>query len=89
MATHTSAVKRHAQSLRRRTDNMAVKSGVKSAIKKVRDAVKEGKAEESKTYLADAVKLLDKAVTKGVFHRNNASRRISRLTTAVNAVAAK
>ena len=89
MATHSSAVKRHKQSLKRCTSNMAVKSGVKTAIKKVRDAVKEGKKEDAKTYLVNAVKLLGKAASKGLLHRNNASRRISGLTKAVNSIAAK
>ncbi|MBI5683408.1 MAG: 30S ribosomal protein S20 [Deltaproteobacteria bacterium] len=89
MATHSSAVKRHKQSLKRRDGNMVVKSGVKTAIKKVRDAVKEGNREDAKTCLVNAVKLLDKAVSKGILHRNNASRRISNLTTAVNSIAAK
>lgn len=89
MATHISAIKRHKQSLKRQTSNIVVKSGIKTAVKKVRDAVKEGKAEDAKTHLLRAVKLLDKAVSKGVLHRNNASRKISKLTTAVNSIAAK
>lgn len=86
MATHASAIKRHKQSLKRETGNTAVLSGVKGAVKKAREAVKEGKADSAKTALANAVKLLDKAVTKGVLHRNNASRRISRLAKAVNSI---
>ncbi|MBI5893351.1 MAG: 30S ribosomal protein S20 [Deltaproteobacteria bacterium] len=86
MATHSSAIKRHKQSLKRETSNTAVMSGVKGAVKKVREAVKEGKADSAKTALASAVRFLDKAVTKGVLHRNNASRRISRLAKAVNSI---
>lgn len=88
MATHGSALKRHRQSLKRRARNMAVKSAIKTAIKKVRDAINEGRAEDAKAALAKATRLLDKAVSKGVLHRGNASRRISRLSKAVNAIGA-
>lgn len=89
LATHSSAIKRHKQSLKRQSRNTAAISGVRGVVKKVREAVKEGKAEGAKTALANAVKLLDKAVTKGVLHRNSASRRVSRLTKAVNSIPAK
>ena len=52
----------------------------------VREAVNEKQAENAKTMLAKAVKLLDRAVAKGVLHRNNSSRRMSRLTKAVNSI---
>ncbi|MEE9615250.1 MAG: 30S ribosomal protein S20 [Thermodesulfobacteriota bacterium] len=89
MANHRSAIKRHKQSEKRRLRNTSIKSGIKTAVKTVRTAVKEGNAEEAKTRLAKAACMLDRAVSKGVLHRNNASRKVSRLTTAVNAVGAK
>lgn len=89
MANHKSAIKRHKQSEKRRLRNAAVKTAIKSQVKKVRSAVDSGDAGEADTQLKRAVTLLDRAVTKGVLHRNNASRRISRLTTAVNASRSK
>lgn len=86
MATHSSAIKRHKQSLKRRKKNVVISSGLKTAVKKVREAVREGKADEAKAHLVGTVRLLDKAVTSGILHRNNASRRISHLTKAVNSI---
>ncbi|MBI5809711.1 MAG: 30S ribosomal protein S20 [Deltaproteobacteria bacterium] len=89
MANHKSAIKRHRQSEKRRVRNASVKSAVRTAIKKVDDAVKAGKAEEAKASLVTAVSEIDRAAIKGVLHRNNASRKISRLTIAVNQRTAK
>ncbi len=89
MATHKSAIKRHKQSEKRRVRNASVKTALKSAIKKVRRSIESANAEEARTNLKTTVVLLDRAVTKGVLHRNNASRRISRLTNAVNSTGSK
>lgn len=86
MADHSSAVKRHRQSEKRRTRNMAVKSAIKTATRNVRETIAGGKKEEAGALLKTAVSLLHKAVTKGALHKNNASRRISRLTSAVNSI---
>lgn len=85
MANHASAIKRHKQSEKRRLRNATVKSNLRTAVKKVKEAVASGKLDEAQANLKEAAKVLDKAVSKGVLHRNNASRRISRLTVAVNA----
>lgn len=84
MANHASAIKRHKQSEQRRARNASVKSALRTAVKRVKDAVAAGKADEAKASLEKAVSVLDKAASKGVLHRNNASRRISRLTKEVN-----
>ena len=89
MANHKSAIKRHKQSETRRTRNSSMKSTVKTAIKKVREAVTMKKGEEAKTSLKEAASLLDRAVSKGVLHRNNASRKISRLSSLVKSVETK
>lgn len=80
MANHASAIKRHKQSEKRRLRNAGVKSSLRTAVKKVNEAQAAGKADEAKANLQNAISELDKAVTKGVIHRNNASRKISRLT---------
>lgn len=84
MANHASAIKRHKQSEKRRARNAAVKSTLKTAVKKVKEAQTAGKADEAKANLLKAVSELDRAVTKGVLHKNNAARKISRLTRQVN-----
>ncbi|MEK6758427.1 MAG: 30S ribosomal protein S20 [Deltaproteobacteria bacterium] len=87
MANHQSAIKRHKQSEKRNARNTATRTALKTAIKKHKEALTAGKPEEITSTLGTATKLLDKAVTKGVLHRNNASRKISRLT--VHATKAK
>ncbi len=89
MANHKSALKRHRQSEKKRIRNTAVKSTIKTSIKGVRESIKDGDAKEAAIRLKKAGSQLDKAVTRGVLHRNNASRKISRLTTAVNTISAK
>jgi small subunit ribosomal protein S20 len=79
MANHPSAVKRHRQSERRAQRNQAERSRVRSAVKKARTVATGGDAGAAQSELKAAAKVLQKAASKGVIHRNNASRRISRL----------
>jgi small subunit ribosomal protein S20 len=88
MANTKSALKRIRQSEKRRVRNIAVRTGVRTAVKTTRTALAGGTAEEARTSLARAIQLLDKAVTKGVVHRNAAARKKSRLTRQLNALAA-
>jgi small subunit ribosomal protein S20 len=64
LANHASAIKRHKQSEKRRLRNATVKSSLRTAVKKVTEAVTAGKADEAKTNLQKAVSELDRAVTK-------------------------
>lgn len=89
MANHKSALKRHRQSEKKRIRNTAVKSTIKTSIKGIRASIKDGNTEEATLRLTKTCTQLDKAVSKGILHRNNASRKISRLTTAVGAISAK
>lgn len=86
MATHKSAIKRHRQSQKRMARNIAVKSEIKTAIKAVKETIAKGSKENAKATLAKAARLLDKAASRKTLHRNNASRKISRLTRAVNSI---
>ena len=86
MATHRSAEKRDRQSKKRRNRNVAVKSRTKTAIKKVLEAVESREKETSEKVLKSAVKIIKQAASKGVYHKNNASRKVSRLTRQVNAL---
>lgn len=79
MANTHSAEKRHRQSLKRKARNTAVKSEVKSAIKKAREAITSGDASKAKDALKAASSLLNKAASKGILHVRNAQRRIGRL----------
>ena len=88
MATHKSAEKRNRQSERRRKRNVSMKSHVKTRIKSVLAAVNTKDPAGSKEKLDTAVKVIAKAASKGILHKNNASRKISRLTKKVNALRA-
>jgi small subunit ribosomal protein S20 len=67
--------------------NKQIKSKVKTMIKKVDTAVVAGDKELAKTNLVEAVSEIDKACSKGVYHKNTAARRVSRLTKAINNIA--
>ncbi len=83
MANTVSAEKRNRQAHKRRARNMQVRTGVKSAVKKVREALEKGDAAGARAALAAAERALGKASSKRVLHRNAAARRISRLARAV------
>ncbi|NTW77111.1 MAG: 30S ribosomal protein S20 [Syntrophaceae bacterium] len=86
MATHKSAEKRDRQSVKRRERNISSKSAVKTGIKSVLSAVGTKDKEASEKALKAAVPVIDKAAAKGVIHKKNASRKISRLTKKINAI---
>ncbi len=80
-----SALKRVRQAEKRRLRNQAWKSQVKTYTKKVLKAIEEKDEVKAREALRQAIRIISKAASKGVLHRNNASRRISRLTKKVNA----
>ena len=86
--THPSAIKRHRRSLKRKVRNRAVKSHVHSAVKSAQEALS-GDPEQAGKALQEAMKVLGKAATKGVIHRNTASRKVSRLARQLNRVKAQ
>ena len=86
MANHKSAIKRNRQSEKKRARNASVKSQVKTRVKAVLRAVEDKDRSESVASLETAISLIDKASSKGVLHKNNAARKISRLTRRVNAL---
>lgn len=87
MANIKSAKKRILVAETRATRNKAIKSEVKTAIKKVDAAVSAKDVEAAKTSLRAAIATMNKATSKGVYHKNTTSRKISRLTKAVNSIA--
>ena len=87
MANIKSAKKRILVDRRNAERNKAIKSSVKTAIKKVDAAVAAKDKTAADTALVAAISEIDKAASKGVFHKKTASRQISRLTLAVNKIA--
>ncbi len=81
-----SALKRARQTEKKNLRNKSVKSAIKSIIKKVESAVASGNKEDATQALKEATKVFTLAASRGVIHRNNASRRISRLTRKVNSL---
>jgi len=79
MANHPSAEKRHRQSVKRAARNQVVRSRVRTSVKTARAAIAAGDATTAVESVAAASRSLDKAASKGVLHRRNASRRIARL----------
>ena len=73
-----SAEKRERQNVKRRMHNRMIKSSVRTQIKKFDAAVVAGDKEAAKDAMALSFKLLDSAASKGVLHRNTASRKKSR-----------
>ncbi|MCX7982504.1 MAG: 30S ribosomal protein S20 [Syntrophales bacterium] len=84
MAHSKSAIKRARQSEKRRLRNRIVKTTLKTAIKKVLSHLEEKNSEEAKAALQVAISKISKAAAKGVIHKRNAARKISRLTKKVN-----
>ena len=77
MANIKSQIKRNKQNEKRRLRNKAVKSSLKTAVRKFNETATSGEAETAATLLRDASRALDKAVSKGVIHKNQAANRKS------------
>jgi small subunit ribosomal protein S20 len=86
VANHKSALKRIRQSAKRTARNRHVRATMRTFIKRVRTAIEDGSAPDAQTSLREAIRKIAKAASKGVIHRNQARRRISRLSKAVNRV---
>jgi small subunit ribosomal protein S20 len=84
LANHKSALKRARQNEVQRIRNKGYKTRVKKAVKEVRMAIGENTPEKASETLRNAVSVIQKSVSKGVIHKNQAARRISRLTLQVN-----
>lgn len=86
MANIKSAKKRIVISKKREMRNKSVKSKVKTVIKKVEAAITAGNKAEAEEDLKVAISEISKAANKGIYHKNTAARKISRLTVAVNKI---
>ncbi len=87
MANIKSAKKRVLVAQTKTERNKAIRSKVKTMIKKVDAAIAAGDKAAAQASLLVAISEIDKAASKGVYHKNTASRKVARLTKAVNAIA--
>lgn len=87
MANIKSAKKRILVAETKTARNKAIKSKVKTAVKKVDAAITAGDKDLAKAALKAAIIEIDKATSKGVYHKKTSSRKISRLTLALNKIA--
>jgi len=86
LANTPSAKKRIRQNEKRRLRNRAVRSAVRGSVKSAREALT-GKTADSATVVREAIRAIDRAVTKGIMHGNTAARRKSSLARKLNAPA--
>ena len=87
MPNHKSAEKRDRQNVKRREVNKSNRSKLRTQIKKLRAALTGNDKKQSGELLKPTVSLIDKAVNKGILHKNTAARHKSRLTSRVDALA--
>ena len=88
MANIKSAKKRVLTAEKNRLKNVALKTSIKSAVKKALELAGAEDKEALNTALSKVYQLCDKAVSKGILHKNTASRKKSRLTVAINKILA-
>ena len=87
MANIKSAKKRVLVNQKKAERIKSIKSGVKTSIRKVEAAVAAKDKEAAVAALQNEIYTIDKAATKGVYHKNTAARKVSRLSKAVNTLA--
>ncbi len=85
MANHPSAAKRHRQSLAHNARNREARRAIREQIKKALEAIASGNKAEAKKEIIAAERVLAKAATRGLVHKKNAARRVSRLASRLSA----
>ena len=86
MANIKSAKKRILVTRTKAARNKSIKSAVKTSIRKVDAAVAQKDKAAAEAALTESISTISKATSKGVYHKNNCSRKVSRLTKAVNSI---
>lgn len=86
MANTTSAEKRAREAIARRARNVTQRSRVRSAVRKVLEAIRAGGKQEATAALKDATPVIDAMARKGIIHRNKAARHKSRLASRIKAI---
>ena len=87
MATHQDAMKRTRQNEKRRARNRHYRTKLRNQTKRVREAVAAGDYAAAQEQFRAAVSIIQSVARRGVIHRNQAARRISRLSAAVKTLA--
>lgn len=87
MANIKSAKKRILVNRTKAERNKAIRSSVKTAMKKVFAAVEAGDKEAAQAALISATKIIESAASKGIYHKNNAAHKVSQIAIAVNKMA--
>jgi len=87
VANIKSQIKRNRQNEKRRMRNKSVKSSLKTAVRKFNEATQTGDVESASALLREASRKLDKAVSKGVIHKNQAANRKSAIAKRLSALA--
>ena len=88
MAIHKSVLKRQRQADKQQIINKSARSMLKTLAKKVEQAVEAKNADVAKVAMVQAMKAFDTAASKGILHKNTASRKISRLSIKVKKISA-
>jgi small subunit ribosomal protein S20 len=88
VANIKSQIKRNLQNEKRRLRNKSVKSSLKTAIRKFNEATVAGDADQATALMRDASRKLDKAVSKGVIHENQAANRKSAIAKRLQSLSA-
>ena len=83
MANHFSALKRARQTEKRTANNRSNTSRLRTELRRLRETLKSGDAKQAKDAFGSTVSMIDKAVKKGVIHKNTAARYKSRLSARV------
>jgi small subunit ribosomal protein S20 len=86
MANHFSALKRARQTVKREDRNRANRSRLRGALRDLKESLAKGDKQATETTYRQTVSALDKAIQKGVIHKNTASRYKSRLSARVHAL---
>jgi len=87
VANIKSQIKRVKTNEKRRMRNKSVRSSVRTAVRKFREAVEAGNTEEAAALQRAAARALDKAASKGVIHKNQAANRKSAMAKRINSAA--
>ncbi|WP_214401495.1 30S ribosomal protein S20 [Pseudonocardia lacus] len=88
MANIKSQIKRVKTNEKRRLRNKSVRSSVRTAVRKFREAAESGDVEQAATLQRAAARALDKAASKGVLHKNQAANRKSAMAQRLNGISA-
>ncbi|MEK7864526.1 MAG: 30S ribosomal protein S20 [Nitrospirota bacterium] len=81
-----SVIKRARQAEKRNLRNASIRSKIKTVSKRIEEAITEKNQENVKKFLREIIRTVNSAVSKGVLHKNTASRKISRLSKLANTV---